>query len=245
MWIINNSLDVLHILDEKQLSLKKVTTWDFSTLYTSLPHAKLKLQLHDLLERVFTTRGKTFIATNSYHTFWTNDRKSTKYTHFTYRQLCLAVDFLIDNIYVRFGNSVFRQVIGIPMGTNSAPLLADLFLHTFEYDFMLKTMKKDMSKAVEFSNTFRYIDDLLSVITTTLETLSVKFIRRSWNSRILPYVQQRCVTWTQRSFMETAAHFFTSACTTREKTSTSGLLISPSWTATSLQLRRMVFTYLN
>ena len=49
----------------------------------------------------------------------------------------LATDFLIDNIYVRFGDSVFRQVIGIPMGTNSAPLLADLFLHTFEYDFML------------------------------------------------------------------------------------------------------------
>jgi len=49
------------------------------------------------------------------------------------------------------------------MGTNSAPLLADLFLHTFEYDFMLKTMKEDMSKAVEFTNTFRYIDDLFSV----------------------------------------------------------------------------------
>ena len=49
------------------------------------------------------------------------------------------------------------------MGTNSAPLLADLFLHTFEYDFMLRTMKQDMTKAVQFSNTFRYIDDLLSV----------------------------------------------------------------------------------
>ena len=163
MWIINNLLDVLRTLDEKHLSLTKVSTWDFSTLYTSLPHAKLKLQLHDLLERVFTTKGKSFIATNSYHTFWTNDRKSRKYTYFTCRQLCFAVDFLIDNIYVRFGNSVFRQVIGIPMGTNSAPLLADLFLHTFEYDFMLKTMKADMSKAVEFSNTFRYIDDLFSV----------------------------------------------------------------------------------
>ena len=63
----------------------------------------------------------------------------------------------------RCGNSVFRQIIGIPMGTNSAPLLADLFLHTFEYDFMLRTMKQDMTKAVQFSNTFRYIDDLLSV----------------------------------------------------------------------------------
>ena len=234
MWIINNLLDVLRTLDEKHLSLTKVSTWDFSTLYTSLPHAKLKLQLHDLLERVFTTKGKSFIATNSYHTFWTNDRKSRKYTYFTCRQLCFAVDFLIDNIYVRFGNSVFRQVIGIPMGTNSAPLLADLFLHTFEYDFMLKTMKADMSKAVKFSTPFVTSTIYSASITTTLETLSVKFIRRSWNSRILPSVQQRCVIWTQKSFMETAARLFTSACTTKEKTSTSGLLISLSWTATSL-----------
>ena len=69
----------------------------------------------------------------------------------------------ITYIYVRFGSSVFRQVIGIPMGTNSAPLLADLFLHTFEYDFMVKTMKQDITKAIQFSNTFRYIDDLFSI----------------------------------------------------------------------------------
>ena len=81
----------------------------------------------------------------------------------SYCELRLAIDFLIDNIYVRFGSSVFRQVIGIPMGTNSAPLLADLFLHTFEYDFMVKTMKQDITKAIQFSNTFRYIDDLFSV----------------------------------------------------------------------------------
>ena len=60
-----------------------------------------------------------------------------------------------NNIYVRFGSAVFRQVIGIPVGTNSAPLLADLFLHTFEYDFMVKTMKQDITKAIQFSNTFR------------------------------------------------------------------------------------------
>ena len=48
------------------------------------------------------------------------------------------------------------------MGTNSAPLLADRFLHTYEYDFMLTT-KQDMTKAVSFGNTFRYIDDLFNV----------------------------------------------------------------------------------
>ena len=69
MWIINNSLDVIRALEEKQLSLNHVRTWDFSTLYTSLPHAQLKKQLHDLLERVFNTKGKSFIATNNFRTF--------------------------------------------------------------------------------------------------------------------------------------------------------------------------------
>ena len=119
---------VIRALEEKQLSLNHVSTWDFSTLYTSLPHAQLKKQLHDLLERVFNTKGKSFIATNNFRTFWANDKTSTRYTYFSCRELGLAIDFLIDNIYVRFGSSVFRQVIGIPMGTNSALLLADLFL---------------------------------------------------------------------------------------------------------------------
>ena len=57
--------------EEKQLSLNHVSTWDFSTLYTSLPHAQLKKQLHDLLERVFNTKGKSFIAPNNFRTFWT------------------------------------------------------------------------------------------------------------------------------------------------------------------------------
>jgi hypothetical protein len=33
--------------------------------------------------------------------------------------------FLVDNIYVVFGDQVFQQSVGIPMGTNCAPLLAD------------------------------------------------------------------------------------------------------------------------
>ena len=175
MWIINNSMDVIRALEEKQLSITHVSTWDFSTLYTSLPHAQLKNQLHDLLERGFHTKGKSFIATNSFHTFWTTDRMSMRYTYFSCRELCLAIDFLIDNIYVRFGNSVFRQVIGIPMGTNSAPLLADLFLHTFEYDFMVKTMKQDITKAIQFSNIFRYIDDLFSINNMDLHQRNLPF----------------------------------------------------------------------
>ena len=56
-----------------------------------------------------------------------------------------------------------RQVIGIPMGTNCAPLLADLFLHSYEYEFIIKKLKTDISVALRFNKIFRYIDDLLSI----------------------------------------------------------------------------------
>ena len=39
-------------------------------------------------------------------------------------------DVLVDNIFVKFGGCLFRQVIGIPMGTNCASLLTDLFLYS-------------------------------------------------------------------------------------------------------------------
>ena len=47
---------------------------------------------------------------------------------------------LLDNIYIRFGTKLYRQIVGIPMGTNCAPLVANLFLFCYERDFM-----KDLS----------------------------------------------------------------------------------------------------
>ena len=41
--------------------------------------------------------------------------------------VCDALSFLLDNIYIRFGTKLYRQIVGIPMGTNCAPLVADLF----------------------------------------------------------------------------------------------------------------------
>ena len=49
--------------------------------------------------------------------------------------------FLIDNIYVVFGDQVFQQSVGIPMGTNFAPLLADLFLYSYEAEFVQKLLR--------------------------------------------------------------------------------------------------------
>ena len=68
------------------------------------------------------------------------------------------LDFLIDNIFVTFGGRVFQQTVGIPMGTNCAPLLADLFLYYYEADFMQELLRKKDKKLA-----LSYIDDVLSL----------------------------------------------------------------------------------
>jgi hypothetical protein len=53
---------------------------------------------------------------------------------------------------------------GIPMCTTCAPLLADLFLYSYEADFIQGLLKKNQTKLARFFNfTFRYIDDVLSL----------------------------------------------------------------------------------
>ena len=46
------------------------------------------------------------------------------------------IEFLTDNIFVQFIGCLFRQEVGIPMGTNCATLLADLFLYSYENEFL-------------------------------------------------------------------------------------------------------------
>ena len=55
---------------------------------------------------------------------------------YTADNICKMIEFLIDNIFVQFGGRLFCQVIGIPMGTNCAPLLAGLFLYSYENEFL-------------------------------------------------------------------------------------------------------------
>jgi hypothetical protein len=65
------------------------------------------------------------------------------------------LEFLIDNICVVVGGQVFQQSVGIPMGTNCAPLLADLFLYSYEAEFNLKLRhEKKKSLVMAFNSTF-------------------------------------------------------------------------------------------
>ena len=69
--------------------------------------------------------------------------------------MCDALHFLLDNIFIRFGTKLYRQLVGIPMGINCAPLIADLFC--YERHFMLAMSDNNKTDIIEaFNSTSRY-----------------------------------------------------------------------------------------
>ena len=169
--------------------------------------------------------------------------------------MCFNIDLLvlIFFLYISvtliflFGSSVFRQVIGLPMGTNSAPLLADLFLHTFEYDFMVKAMKQDITEAIQFSNTFRYIDDLFSVNNVDFGN----YISVIYPSEL--ELKDTCTSSTEVCYLDTNIKtgdintpFRISICDIREITLHSGLSTFLIWKAATFPpIQVTVFIYLS
>ena len=91
--------------------------------------------------------------------------------------MCEALIFLLDNIYIRFGTKLYRHIEGIPMGTNCAPLEADLFLFCYGGDFMMSlSADKDAEINEAFNSKSRYLDDLLSIDNTFLTCCMVRQI---------------------------------------------------------------------
>ena len=66
---------------------------------------------------------------------------------------------MLDNIFIRFGTKLYRQVVGIPIGTNCVPLVADLFI-----DFMMSLSDDKQVDVIDaFNTTSRYLDDILNI----------------------------------------------------------------------------------
>ena len=74
--------------------------------------------------------------------------------------------FLVDNIFVVFAGKVFQQMLGIPMGTDCAPLLADIFLYSYEAEFIQPLLDISTGRKLLvswFNFTYQYIDNVLSI----------------------------------------------------------------------------------
>jgi hypothetical protein len=109
MWILKNSKELNH-----QFFLK---SYDFTTLYTTIPHNKLKTRLFSIIDSCFFNKnGKRIysylVVSHSRTYFVIHDSDSTqKYSEVDIKEM---LGFLIDNIFVVIGNKIFQQTVGIP-----------------------------------------------------------------------------------------------------------------------------------
>ena len=140
-----------------------LSTYNFSTLYTTLPHYLIKEKLIELIEQTFNIEGSLYLACNDKNACFTSE-KPKRYKLWSCQKMCGALHYLLDNIFIRFGSKLYRQIVGIPMGTHCAPLIADLFLFCYERDLLLSLSDNTQTYIIEaFNSTSRYIDDLLNI----------------------------------------------------------------------------------
>ena len=103
-------------------------------------------------------------VTKDRHSSFFISRDTKRYKLWSCQNVCEALIYLLDNIYIRFGTELYRQIVGIPMDTNCAPLVADLFLFCYERDFMTCLSDVLQAEIIEtFKSTSRYLDDLLNI----------------------------------------------------------------------------------
>ena len=162
-WSVEGSGEVLGGLESRGFRAADLSACGFSTIYTTLPHNLVGEKLIGLIEWIFVDEGSPYIACNERQAFFTSG-DAGRCRPWSCQGVCGALICLLDNICVGFGTGLCRQIVGIPMGTNCAPLVADLFLFCCERDFMPSLSDVEQAKIIEaFKPTSRYLDDLLNI----------------------------------------------------------------------------------
>jgi len=113
MWILKTSKDLLEYTQSNSISsCNSIKTLDFSTLYTTIPHSKLKDRLRKLVQLCFIKkngkrRNKYLVLGRDRSYFVSNHSDSTNKLSET--DIINMLEFLIDNIFAMFGGRVFQQ----------------------------------------------------------------------------------------------------------------------------------------
>ena len=134
----------------KRKKATSVSTFDFSTLYTKLSHNKLLMALNSLIDLCFDGGESKYITVNNYGARWVKNIKDNVIC-LNKQQIKDAVAYLLLNCYFIVGPKIFCQIIGIPMGSDTASSFANLFLYFYESKWMNEWMN-DLIKARKLCN---------------------------------------------------------------------------------------------
>ena len=169
-WIIDNAADIHKDIEKINIrhKAKSIDSYDFAQLYTSIPHDKLRESIKLVLAEAFQIKdsedSELYIKINKKNATWSRKLpKKSKLLHLDKDQIMKMFNYLMDNIYLFYRTEIYRQIIGIPMGTDCAPELANLFLFSYEYRYIIDLINSGVKDIDLLRYIYRYIDDLLSL----------------------------------------------------------------------------------
>ena len=174
MWILKNSKDFFRISSTPSFQQKSslsifhsfiqpylTRNWKTDSLILSETPSFSK-NINCIYKYLVLGRDKTYFVKE--HS--ASDSKS-KYSE---DDIIKMLEFLVETILVAFAGKVFQQTVVIPIGTNCAPLLADIFLYSYEKEFIQSLLSRGKKEwASRFNFTYRYIDDVLSINNSEFE----------------------------------------------------------------------------
>ena len=103
---IKNSNDVLNKFKSKNFQASKFSTYDFSILYTTLPHHLIKDKPIDLINRTFTRENTQYLACNEECVFFFTSDVYNNHNLWLCQKVCDALVYLLDNIFIRYGTKL-------------------------------------------------------------------------------------------------------------------------------------------
>ena len=160
MRILKNLKELLEHLKSPTFNhVTSIKSFDFSTLYTTKPHQKLKDRPTSIIRNAFIfkngNRRYKYLVLRHGETYFVKEHSDSK-NKYSEDDIIKMLEFLVDNIFVVVAGKVFQQTVCIPMGTNCAPLLADIVLYSYEADFiqsLLSTGKKHLASRFNLTGT--------------------------------------------------------------------------------------------
>ena len=163
---VDNSLQVLDHINKYKINIATANSYDFSTLYTTLPHKTIMANCNYLVDLLFNHRGTDYIYTpitnygyTHYPTEITERSETSRFIKLHRNEVKNLIHTVITESFVTIGPYIFKQVKGIPMGNNAAPLIADLTLSIMEFQY-LKSCEPPIKKSICIK---RYLDDILEI----------------------------------------------------------------------------------
>ena len=88
-----------------------LSSYDVSSLFTSVPVDQALNIIKDLLEKEYTLKDRTVMGVND---------------------IILLLEFCLKNTYFSFQDQLFEQVEGVAMGSLVSPIVANLYMEYLE-----------------------------------------------------------------------------------------------------------------